>query len=131
LLILSLFLNKRCSMSYKYISKIHSTQHIKCLLLLNCSSILFHDLCCNFIYARNDKISAILLENNNKVTIINITSAIILNEKHRRLHVNTTQPRHKTAPFLLNNKENNFSLLIQILNCVWSVDRSRIFHVQM
>jgi hypothetical protein len=59
-------------------------------LLLNCCSVLFRDLYSTFRYTRNYKLSDILPENNDTVTINKITSAIILHEKRQRLHVNTT-----------------------------------------
>lgn len=83
---------------YKNISSIEMTQHFKSLLLLNCCYILFHDICYTFNFARNDN-SSIFLENNDTVTINKVISAIILNEKRRSLHVNTTLSPPHDGPF--------------------------------
>jgi hypothetical protein len=84
---------------FKNVSEIDFTQHFKPLVLLNCCYILFNDLCYNFNSARNDNSSATVLENNDRVTINKVISAIILNEKRRSLQVNTTLTPPHDGPF--------------------------------
>ena len=59
---------------------------------------MFLDVLTKLPYVRNDKISAILFENDDKIAINKVTSAITLKENHRSLRVNTTlTPTHDGA----------------------------------